>query len=601
MSGPLHLWPRPERAIPREGGWRPPAAPRVAGLAGAETRRSVAAILAAVPVFQGLEPVPPGSPTADLSLEIRADAALPPQGYTLEIGPRGVTAVAGDAAGLRHAALTLRQALRAHAEFVPAARIEDAPAFGTRGFLLDISRDKVPTMATLLQVFDLLEELKYNRVELYTEHTFAYRDHREVWAEASPLTAEEIRALDAAASARGLDLVPNQNSFGHFERWLKHPRYAPLAECPDGCRAPWGPEIRPPSTLNPLDPRSLALVDELYAELLPNFTSRNFNIGCDETYEIGQGHSRDAAAARGKGRVYLDFLLALHERVVRHGRRMNFWGDIIIEHPELIPELPRDCVALEWGYDAGHPFAAHAETFRASGLEFFVCPGTSTWNSIAGRTTNARANLREAAAAGRAHGASGYLVTDWGDNGHWQPASASWLPLALAAGEAWGGGAPETDADWAAVDRHVFRDATGHAARAFAALGDVHLPLGKTLCNATILFRLLADRFAPDLLDGVTPRGFAAAGEAIEEAVRGLSGAALARPDAETVREEFAQAARMLRLAVARGQARLAKRDLPAGRELEVILAEHRRLWLVRNRPGGLADSAARLEALRAT
>jgi hexosaminidase len=32
--------------------------------------------------------------------------------------------------------------------------------------------------------------------------------------------------------------------------------------------------------------------------------------------------------------------------------------------------------------------------------------------------------------------------------------------------------------------------------------------------------------------------------------------------------------------------------------ELEEIVGEYRRLWLARNRPGGLADSAGRMERL---
>ena len=40
------------------------------------------------------------------------------------------------------------------------------------------------------------------------------------------------------------------------------------------------------------------------------------------------------------GRVYLDFLLKIYAQVKQHGRTMQFWGDIIMQHPELVPELP---------------------------------------------------------------------------------------------------------------------------------------------------------------------------------------------------------------------------------------------------------------------
>ena len=90
--------------------------------------------------------------------------------------------------------------------------------FADRAYMLDISRDKVPTMGTLRLIVDLLAKFEYNQFQLYTEHTFAYSTHRDVWEAASPLTAEEIRELDAYCALRGIDLVPNQNSFGHLKK-----------------------------------------------------------------------------------------------------------------------------------------------------------------------------------------------------------------------------------------------------------------------------------------------------------------------------------------------------------------------------------------------
>ena len=79
---------------------------------------------------------------------------------------------------------------------------------------------------------------------------------------------------------------------------------------------------------------------------------------------------------------------------------MMFWGDIILHKPELIPELPKDVIALNWGYDADHPFDRGREAFRDAGVPFYVCPGTSSWITLAGRTDNAIANLRDAATNG---------------------------------------------------------------------------------------------------------------------------------------------------------------------------------------------------------
>ena len=66
-----------------------------------------------------------------------------------------------------------------------------------------------------------------------------------------------------------------------------------------------------------------------------------------------------------------------------------------------------------------------------------MCPSTSAWNSIAGRTDNALENLRSATENGLRHGATGCLCTDWGDNGHWQTLPVSYLSFAKGAAYGW--------------------------------------------------------------------------------------------------------------------------------------------------------------------
>jgi hypothetical protein len=73
-------------------------------------------------------------------------------------------------------------------------------------------------MKTLREIVDLLARCRYNQFQLYTEHTFAYAAHPAVWEEADPLTPAEIRKLDAYCQIQGIELVANQNTFGHMER-----------------------------------------------------------------------------------------------------------------------------------------------------------------------------------------------------------------------------------------------------------------------------------------------------------------------------------------------------------------------------------------------
>jgi hypothetical protein len=529
-----------------------------------------------------------------------------PQGYELTVTPTGAHIVASRPAGAFYGALTLANMIVPAERSIPTARVRDWPDFPSRGVMLDVSRDRVPTMETLYRLVDLLAGWKINQLQLYIEHTFAFRDHQEVWAEASPFTGEEILALDAYCRERFIELVPNLNSFGHMHRWLKLPRYAPLAELTGWFDTPWGIRMEGPFGLCAVDPGSIELMRDLYNEYLPHFTSRQFNVGCDETIDLGQGRSKEACEERGTGRVYLNFLLKLYREVKARGRSMQFWGDIITQYPELVPELPRDIVALEWGYEANHPFAEHGALFAASGLPFYVCPGTSSWNTIAGRTDNAVGNLRNAAENGLKHGAAGYLITDWGDRGHWQQPWASAIGFGYGAALSWAYEANRELDVAAAVSRYAFRDPTGIAGRAAYDLGNVYRAVGIEPHNSSALFWILQStpeevRASARLAD-VPPDGMDRAQAAIDAAIAPLAQAQINRPDADLLRREMAHAARLLRHACRRGRWIMGGgADDPSALEREAgeLIAEQEALWLARSRPGGLKDSIARMEKMR--
>jgi hexosaminidase len=647
----------PPRLLERTGGsWTAPAQLLVwNGLEGAG-RVHLAARVAETLRRLGLVSSRAAEPAA-AHLAFHAAVDLPAQAYRLETTGRGWRIEAGDAAGAFYGLCTLAQWLELHrspdgriAE-APRIRVEDAPSFSVRGAMLDVSRNRVPTMETLFALVDRFAALKLNHLQLYVEHTFAYAGHETAWRGWSPLTAEEVRALDDHCRERFVELVPNQNSFGHFHRWLVHDEYRHLAECPEGIEHPFGDD-REPFSLCATDPRSLDLLDDLYEQLLPNFRSDLFNVGLDETFDLGQGRSAAEVARLGKGRVYLDFLRAVHRLVQKQGRRMLFWGDIVLEHPELIPELPEDVIALEWGYEADHPFAEHGECFAASKREHWVCPGTSSWLSFAGRATNAMENLASAARHGVANGATGYLITDWGDQGHLQPLPASfvgWLAGACFGWNAEAAAAPHELPVAALLDRTLARPAAPGTSAAAAApgapateatpgapaagaaqgvgaaihdLGEVYRLVGATPMNRSALFPIVqhvAKPFTGRVLDAVEGAGLERAAAAVRDAAAKLgaaSGGEAAGGEAaggepaggeaaggELIRRELAWTAHAMLLACDLGLARLELgrerpvAELPASRRsalanaARALAEELATLWLERDRPGGLAES----------
>ncbi len=575
----------------------------------------------------------PGSNTgADTTI----NGDLPSSGYVLHVhdGPHGsIELRCADDAGRRYGEATLAQLRALFPGHLPACRIEDHPDIATRGFHLDISRDRVPTMATLRLLVDVLSLARYNQLQLYTEHTFAYAAHEQVWADASPITADQLRTLDDWCDAAGIELVANQNCFGHMGRWLAHDTYRGRAECPDGVaprRAGGAPG--PPGVLAPsIDNAAFAL--ELFAELLPNVRSRSVNIGCDETFELGSGVSAAAVAERGLGTVYVEHVRRLVAPLVAQGRTVQMWADVLRSHPEAAAslfdeELGPHIVPYAWCYEApttdtglaalpesvvamlatagidlsAHTgFAANVEPLVKQGISFGVAPGLSGWNSFVGRPHNADANLRDAVQTARAHGCSSILVTEWGDGGHHQSLAVELGPLILGGALAWGYDA-NAGLDVVGCTDLLVGAGAGAALIEAARLADA---VGATTFNGSVFAKAVVRDATCFSLGDVDAGACAAAARRLDElaeaavSTSGVGvGATRAGLDlgADLVRTELETALGLSAL----GAGLVAERhggDAGMRRTGRTALIEaFRSTWLARSRPGGLNDSARRLE-----
>ena len=386
-----------------------------------------------------------------------------------------------------------------------------------------------------------------------------------------------------------------------MERILRIPRYAPLAET----ARRW--------TLSPAEPGSYQLLADLYDEFLGNFRSPWFNANCDEPFDLEQGKSRERARALGPGGVYLEHVERVRRLAQQHGKQTMIWGDVVHAHPARIPEIPRELVLLDWWYEAEHDYD-RVEKFAEHGIRFWVCPGTSTWNSLFPRLENSVANIARYAESGRRHGAEGLLVTDWGDFGHYNLLGNSWFGYAWAAQQSWSGDAPANRFD-RAFARCIFDDASGETARRVRALGGIH-DAGFAAFNGSPLQFLYFDELERAFfVDGARPASLRRTLRQLDrERSRLRAARSRFRREALTWQEMLLalDASRhAVRKALA-GQRYLAWRRRPArlgsgGRrrlaaELRRLAAEQatlgrelRRLWLRRSEPGGFEIAQRRL------
>ncbi|HNZ49915.1 MAG TPA: family 20 glycosylhydrolase [Bacilli bacterium] len=357
------------------------------------------------------------------------------EGYEITVSPALIIIRSPSLAGVFYATLTLQQMVN-QGPNLPCVVINDAPDLKIRGLMIDISRNKVPTLATLKNIIVMMSQLKMNHLELYVEgFSFGYPSFTKYLEADGFISVEEYQELETYANAHFIDLVPNQNGFGHMAKWLATEEFKDLAEQPEGIFL-WG-RHRPPSTLNPLDPQSLELIKTLYRDMLSIARSKYFNMNFDEPFELGKGRSKTACEEKGLGNVYIDFVLKAYAEIKKYQKTPLIWGDVLIHHPELLHRLPSDMLFIDWGYDGNYPFSAHLQKLHDLGIKFLAAPGTSSWCSFLGRKDDWLENITNACLQVKTLNGEGIILTDWGDFGHLQFLPISYAPLVLAGLMSW--------------------------------------------------------------------------------------------------------------------------------------------------------------------
>jgi hypothetical protein len=395
--------------------------------------------------------------------------------YSITIASRRIDIVGQGSGGTFYGIQTLRQIIKMTDGVLPCCEISDGPHYPVRGFYHDVTRGKVPTLATLKSLADTLSYYKINQLQLYVEHSFAFSHIPELWTGRDPLTADEIRELDSYCRQRRIDLVPSLATFGHLYELLRLKRFEHLNEL--DIRASelqfslWDRMAH--YTIDVSQEESFLLIQSMLDEYLPLFSSRYTNICCDETFDLGKGKNLARAREYGIGRLYASFVARLIGVVQSYGKTPMLWGDVVLHYPEVIKEFPDDTVFLNWAYGADVTPDA-TETFQRAGVRQFVCPGVQGWSRFANDISAASSNIRRMALYGKKFGAIGMLTTDWGDCGHINFIASSYHGMALGAALSW---CPESYADDARFDSALsllqWGDDTGEIAALLRELGSL--------------------------------------------------------------------------------------------------------------------------------
>lgn len=416
------------------------------------------------------------SPVAQRTLKERKlsfDEPMKLEGYVLITTKDAAIAIASTGAGLFYAAQTLKQLIRTdpgaggkNAPRIFTALIRDWPAMKYRGLHDDLSRGPVPTLDYQKRQIRTFAAYKINVYSPYYEHTLQYRSNPLIAPPGGAMSRDDARALVAYARRYHIDVVPEQEAFGHLHHVLKYDLYDQLAETPHG------------HVLAPGQAGSLDLIKQWFAEIDSTFPSKLVHLGADETFELGLGRTRDRVQRDSLGPVYIDFLKQIESVLRQPGKRFLFWGDIAQGSPALVRSLPKDLIAVAWGYGANPNPSRLLGTYVDAGMETWVAPGVNGWNRVFPNNDITLRNIQAMAREGQRLGSTGLLNTSWDDDGE-ALFNQQWYGVLFGAAASWQTGESSIEEFQQSYGLQFHGDATGRIDQAQLKLSQAHALLSR--------------------------------------------------------------------------------------------------------------------------
>ena len=255
------------------------------------------------------------------------------EGYRLHLSEDGVHISAPRLAGARHALTTLVNLANLDGQ-LPLGNIEDSPSFPWRGLMLDPAR-RFLSLDALLPTLDAMALCKLNVLHLHLTDDQGFRFQSHAYpklASAESYSHDELRTLVAAASDRGIRVIPELDMPGHVTSWLcAYPEWGPqrVAVAPS---SRFGPHE---AVLNPIDPVVLNAIDALIGELTDIFPDQFIHLGGDEVNPTWWNQSPEIAAYMADlglpdpTALQAHFMARAAEFAARRGKRIIGWDEAL--------------------------------------------------------------------------------------------------------------------------------------------------------------------------------------------------------------------------------------------------------------------------------
>ena len=348
------------------------------------------------------------------------------EGYFLDVDADGVVILAESDRGRFYGVMSLLQLMRRGTKSVtvPGVAVRDFPLHPMRGITDDISRGQVSTIANFKKIIRFIARYKINVYSPYLEDMIAFKKHPLIGKGRGALTAEEFKELDAYAQQYHVEIMPTLQTLGHCENLLSIPEYLGYAEYPGG------------RTLNVSDENIYALLDDMIGELSASYSGRYFNMGADETRDVGLGASKERVEKLGLAAVLAEHYRRVADIIRKYGKKPMIYGDILLKNPEILGMIPKDITIVDWNYDPQYQYDS-PEVFVKAGFPIVVLSAVRNYRGPFIDHWNSFENIRRFSRAGYENRSVGVVVSSWNDYGGEELRELNWYGYAWGAECAW--------------------------------------------------------------------------------------------------------------------------------------------------------------------
>ncbi|MAT58376.1 MAG: hypothetical protein CMF23_10440 [Ignavibacteriae bacterium] len=287
---------------------------------------------------------------------------------------------------------------------IKTAEIVDYPDLKVRGISDDISRGQVSTLENSKRIIRFIARYKMNTYMPYLEDMLQFDSFPSIGENRGKLTKAEVKELVAYADEYHVEVIPIFQTLGHYENILAKEEFLKYAEFPGA------------ASLCVSCDETYEFLETMLKEVFEMFPSKYFHMGADESWDVGLGKSKHLVEKSNIAKVHADHYQKVYDICKKYGKEVLMYGDIILNHPEILDYLPKDIIIVDWHYSI-NDFYESTKTFSEAGHNYFVSP--SVWNFL---TTfpaiiNAIPNIKYIIKSGLQYNAGGMINSNWGDYG----------------------------------------------------------------------------------------------------------------------------------------------------------------------------------------